>query len=234
MKANAYVTSAAGGAGYRADHQRTRRNNTCKMAGTLVRLMPRVDPAATACVRGVSTQPPPERQGACVCGLGGRAVSSARPRLPTHAADPHSTKAGRQPLCLQPMNATESTPTPDARTTEGGHTAQAAEPTPPAASAKQPRNPLHGVTLEANGSGPGRLLWLGRAGPDRSPSAAFRSTPAWVPASSFCARPPGHVRRSRAFTSSCCATSGATRKNDLQCALPHPKHRQPRMRTRHG
>lgn len=50
---------------------------------------------------------------------------------------------------LGPMNATESTPTPDARTTEGSHAAQAAEPTPPAASAKQPRNPLHGVTLEA-------------------------------------------------------------------------------------
>ena len=50
---------------------------------------------------------------------------------------------------LGPMNATESTPTPNARTTEGSHTAQAAEPTPPATFAKQPRNPLHGVTLEA-------------------------------------------------------------------------------------
>jgi len=100
-EANAYVTSSdvrTGGVGYRADHQLPGATTPAKWRPGAADA--RVDPAATACVRGVSTQPPPERQGACVCGLGGRAVSTRDPPA-THAVKAFH-KGGQGPLCLGP------------------------------------------------------------------------------------------------------------------------------------
>jgi len=81
----------------------------------------------------------------------------------------------------------------------------------------QPRNPLHGMTLEnivkalADHYG-----WEGLG--ERIPVRASPMTPAWLPASSSYAKPPGREIRWKVFTFTCCVMRGVPRR------APEPLH----------
>ena len=95
-------------------------------------------------------------------------------------------------LILGPMNSAPPTEhTPPQKQWGAHHRAPPpAHPPAGAAPAKQARNPLHGITLEAMVVGlPITLAGTNWGG--RFPSAASRSTPAWAPASSFAQNPVG-------------------------------------------